>query len=465
MLFSVEITGAIMVDTLSPNVHVAGSDDLDGLPIVAEKMFADHNGVHKPRIEKKQRKLARKLSFLKELLEEGEQLLAVTTAVSPTSFLEQWTTGFIFVYIKRCLLVFTDRRIFHIPTRMDYDYRGSIAQIRYGDLESIAQKGSRLKIAYKSGTKDQFLYVNRSERKKIRALLQSVNLQGSTSVARTRVHLCPKCTSELETDRFECPNCGLEFKNRKRALKLSLLLPGGGYFYTGHSFLGIADAAVELFFLIAIVVSLIPNAIFPNGNFAFAGLLALLLIIEKMITVYHANHFVKEFLPTDESPTRDGPLKTGLKWAGLAVVLLFVAASFFGILMDTGIVPSDRVLGPDDIPESHYQELSAAGIIETGEVIEFFYSEGLISIREGGSILTDQRVIAYQEGDDDLVTTYYIWNEEIASVELAQPGDSLNFSVYVVSAHDEEVWLELWLPHEYGDAERFAAAVEAKIGD
>lgn len=454
-----------MVDTLSPNMQTAGSNDLDGLPIVAETMFADHKGVHKPRIEKKQRKLASKLSFLKNFLEEGEQLLAITTAVSPTSFLEQWTTGFIFVYVKRCLLVFTDRRVFHIPTKMNFDYRRSVAQIRYGDLDTIAQKGSRLKIVYKSGAKDLFLYVRGSERKKIRALLQSVNLQGASSDARRRVHLCPKCTSELESDKYECPDCGLEFKSRKRALKLSVWLPGGGYFYTGHPFLGIFDAVVELFFLVLIVVSLIPDASFPNGNFVVAGVLAALLVIEKMITIYHANHFVKEYLTTDEGPTRDGPVRTTLKWAGMAIGLIFVAATMFGLLMNTGFVPSDRVLGPGDIPESHYQRLVEEGIVDQGEVIEFFYSEGLISIREGGSVLTNQRVIAYQEGDDDLVTVDDILNPEIAAVELIQQGDTLTFSVYHVSTHDEEVWLDLWLPHEYGDAERFAAAVEAKIGN
>ena len=139
-----------MVETLSLESHVASTKDLDGLPIDAGTMFSDKAGVHKARIEKKQRKLAEKVTFLKEFLEDGEQVLTVTTAVSPTSFLEQWTTGFIFVYLKRCLLVFTDRRIFHVPTTMSYDYRESVAQFRYGDVQSIAQKGSRLKIAYKS---------------------------------------------------------------------------------------------------------------------------------------------------------------------------------------------------------------------------------------------------------------------------------------------------------------------------
>lgn len=453
----------MMVDTLSPNLYAAGSDELNGLPIVAETMHADHKGVYKSRIEKKQRNLAGKLSFLKNFLEDGERLLTITTAVSPSSFMEQWTTGVIFVYVKRCLLVFTDRRVFHVPTKMNYDYRRSVAQIRYGDLNSVVQKGSRLKFDYKSGDKDSFLYVRRSERKKIRALLQSIDLQGSPSEAGRRVHLCPKCTSELKADKYECANCGQEFKSRKRALQLSIWLPGGGYFYTGHPFLGLADAVFEIFLLVTIVVSVIPNTNFPNGNLGAAAVLGLLLIFEKMITIYHANHFVKEYLTADGDLTPDRPLRRVLKLAGMAAVLLFVAATMFGILVDTGLVPSERVLGPDDIPQSHYQTLVAEGIIDEGEVIEYFFSEGLISIREGGSILTDQRVVVYEKGDDDRVSVYEIFNQDISSVELMQRGDALNYSVYIVKGQDEDAWVQLWLPHEFGDAERFAAAIEAKI--
>ena len=58
---------------------------------------------------------------------------------------------------------------------------------------------------------------------------------------------------------------------------------------------------------------------------------------------------------------------------------------------------------------------------------------------------------------------YDIYVEDIGSVDLVQQGDAMNYSVYKVTAHDGEGWLELWLPHEYGDNKRFITAVEAKI--
>ncbi len=289
-----------MDDLLAPVTAATASEDMDGLPFDADKMFSDHKGAHKSRVEKKQRALAKKVGFLKDFLEDGETLLAITTAVSPTSFLEQWTTGFIFVYIKRCLLVVTNTRILHIPTTMGYKYRRSIAQIRYSDIETIQQKGARLKIRYKSNQKDLFLYVRRSERKKIRALLPNISMQGSESDAAKRVHLCPRCTSELEFDVYVCPSCKLEFKSRSTALKLSMWLPGGGYFYTGHPILGIGDALVEAFLVFSIIFSLIPTVEFPEPDYVGAGIFSVILLVEKLITIYHANHFIREYLTKEK---------------------------------------------------------------------------------------------------------------------------------------------------------------------
>ncbi len=147
-----------------------------------------------------------------------------------------------------------------------------------------------------------------------------------------------------------------------------------------------------------------------------------------------------------------------LRWVGTAFGVLVMIGVVFGFLMDAGVVPSDRVLSGSDIPQDQFEVLLSEGIVEQGEVIELFYSEGLISVREGGSLLTDRRVIAYEEG-----FIYEVRNEDISSVEMTQQGDSLNYSVYTVMGEDEENWVDLWLPHEYGDGERFANAVKAKI--
>ena len=117
----------------------------------------------------------------------------------------------------------------------------------------------------------------------------------------------------------------------------------------------------------------------------------------------------------------------------------------------------------DKIPDYQLEVLLSEGIVYEDEVVEYFFSRGVLSVREGGSVITNQRVITYYAGEIDEIDVYHIYVEDIGSVDLVQQGDAMNYSVYKVTTHDGEEWLELWLPHEYGDDKRFITAVETKI--
>lgn len=272
------------------------------LPIDPETMFSDHKGVERKSIKKRQLKWLRKISFLREFLEPDEKILLITPAVTPCSIWEQLLTGWIHVYLKRCLLVFTNKRILHIPTKRNYGYRRCIAQIMYGDCETMTQKGGRLVLDYKLGDKETFLHIPSKEGRRIREFLGAYSFNMPRSMKGRRHHLCPSCTMPLDTDFAVCQKCRLEFKSPDRALRLSILLPGGGYFYTGHPLLGIADAVVELF-LILVLGSAVSGLL--DGMAGSSSVLAVygtLLVVEKAITVFHANRFVAEFLPNEKLP-------------------------------------------------------------------------------------------------------------------------------------------------------------------
>lgn len=454
-----------MVDELSAEAYKARAGSPTGLTFNEDIMFANHAGVHKPRIEKKQRKLAGKVGFLGSFLEEGEQLLCITSAVSPTPLMEQLTTGFIFVYVKRCLLVFTDRRMFHIPTTMDYDYRGSVAEVRYGDVASMRQKGARLNVEFKDGSKELFLYIRRAERKKIRALLEKIDWVNAVPGSGRRAHLCPQCTSGLERDRYECPSCGKAFKDRTRARNLSIWLPGGGYFYTRHPFLGVGDAAVELVFIVLILFALMPGPGQVQGDYVTAGFLALLLFVEKAITVYHANHFTKEYIPTEAVAVSRGPMRMVMNAVAGVFVVLFAGLVVFSLWLDLGEGPSARVLSTQELSAEQVHDLVDAQIVGADETVELFYSEGVFSVLEGGSVLTNRRVIVYSMLDDGQVEYFWIPNNEITSVVQVEEGNAFDYSVYQVNGLTEDQWMYLFLPYEMGDGERFANAVRAKIGN
>jgi len=273
---------------------------LHDLPVNPDVMFANHKNVYKQKIERRQRKLLEKLRFIQPFLHENETILCVTTGCSPASMFEQWLTGWIIYYLKRSLFVFTDKRIFHIPTKQDFSYRGSIAQILYGDCRSIAIKGRNLVVDYKNGKSEKFFYLPGSERSKINVLLREGPLDDQfSSPSSSRTHLCPRCTSPLVEEQYVCPGCSLEFKSREQARKKAIIFPGGGYFYTGHPFMGFGDALAEIYLTVLVVVGLAGTFSGAPEGLGVLILFSLLLVMEKAISVYHSNHFVKEYLPKD----------------------------------------------------------------------------------------------------------------------------------------------------------------------
>ena len=229
---------------------------------------------------------------------EDEEILLITTGCSPISILEQLLMGWIVFYVKRSVFIFTDKRIFHIPTNKDYSYRNSIAQIAYTDCKSIELKGRTLVVEYADAKKEKFFYIASKEKKKIKSLLKNISFAEYRSQTQKRVHICPRCTEKLEKDRYTCPNCRLEFKNKNKAKKISLIYPGGGYFYTRHPFLGLGDAIGETILLILVIISFIKalNSSVYEGVLIFG----VFLILEKIITVYDSNRFIKEYIPQEK---------------------------------------------------------------------------------------------------------------------------------------------------------------------
>ena len=61
-----------------------------GLPVNRDILFANHNDIYKKRIEKRQRKLIVKVSFLKDFFKKGEQILLITTGYSPLNSAAQY---------------------------------------------------------------------------------------------------------------------------------------------------------------------------------------------------------------------------------------------------------------------------------------------------------------------------------------------------------------------------------------
>ncbi len=269
-----------------------------GLPVDRETLFSNHIKIYKKRIETRQRKLIVKLPFLKPFLRTGEKILLVSTGYSPITSLAQFVTGFLFVYLKRSLFVFTNHRIIHVPTTPNYKFKQSLSQIFYAGCQSIVLKGGTLVVHYvKFGKMEKFRAIGLSERKKIRALLKRLPLSGTRSQLGERSHLCPQCTRPLTAAKYVCESCQLKFKNKIVAYILAIIFPAGGYFYTRHYLLGLLNAIVEIFLLlyIAMTVEDVLNKV-EGSMIPMLGLGAIFVAV-KVISVIHSTHFIGEFIP------------------------------------------------------------------------------------------------------------------------------------------------------------------------
>jgi hypothetical protein len=283
---------------IEPKVEPTPTDrPIFGLPVDTTILFANHKGVYKPGLEKSKTKLLQRLTFLGRFLDADEKIAFVTFGCSPYTTLEQLTIGAVWVtLIKRALFVFTNKRLLHIPTNWKFDYRGSISQILYQDCR-LQVKGSGLIAEYHNGKKERFSCLPSQDR----AIIKRFNFVTGESDRRSenpqRNHLCPNCAEVLPSGTICCPTCGLEFKSKAKAMKRSVLIPGGGYFYTGHPFLGIGDAVTESYLLLLAVVTLAAGLLGdPEAMSVFPVFLGAL-VLEKLITIHHAHSFLAEFIP------------------------------------------------------------------------------------------------------------------------------------------------------------------------
>ena len=276
-------------------------EELYGLAVDTTILFSDHKGRYRRRVERRQRKLLAKLSFLAPFLEPGEKILHVISGCSPATFVEQLLTGVLLQPLKQSLFAVTNRRILHVPTTRGLRHRWSIAQILYADCRYIRIRWATLVVKYKSGRTEKFRGIGWRGRKKARAMLKDAPLKGRSSPTMERTHLCPRCTKPLIKDYYACPNCSLEFKKKSWATTLSIIFPGGGYFYTRHPIIGIFEAVMETIIFLLLVAATIalslssPSA--PRSIVQAIILCAIVLGFEKMVTALFSNKCVEDFIP------------------------------------------------------------------------------------------------------------------------------------------------------------------------
>lgn len=155
------------------------------------------------------------------------------------------------------------------------------------------------------------------------------------------------------------------------------------------------------------------------------------------------------------------PPKKWTYWVGIPAGLILIALLTLGVLSEVGVVPAISVVNGEDLSQDDKNLLLKLGVVQPSEEIELFYSAGLTSISADGNLLTDQRIISYEELGDGLFI-YSTPYDEVDEFVLYQQGDYLNDTIIEIWPEAQEGF-RLYLSTDEGGDQRFISAINARL--
>lgn len=287
--------------------------NLEGICVRHDVFDTNYKGEEKASIRKRSEKILQKLQpALQRMLLPEEAVLSVMQARSPLSLIEQITAAWWTAALAACVVVVTNRRILFLPVKRDGSWKESVRAVQWGDIEEIKPKGlltRNVSFRFKDGAKVTYTNFRRVDARKIEAIAGVLipAASGELSSAQGMVQLCPDCRNVLTPGQYSCSACGLIFKNEKSMVTRSILLPAGGYFYTGHPLIALLPAIFEGLLVLDILVLLFAGLASPKAMpqvRAALFVLGFFWALETAITILHCRRYIRDFIPEKRDPTR-----------------------------------------------------------------------------------------------------------------------------------------------------------------
>ena len=289
----------------------------DGVRFREDTAFTNHKGEENKGVRKRAEKALGSLQdVLSKVLEPDETVLYLARCQAPVSIFEQFAFGWYIYKVTGTVLVFTNRRLLDVRIKpkglfsLDFSWSQCLRSVRWGDLAEAKVSGwlsTALVLKYRTGKKESYWKLDRGDAKKMKVLLAALLPGAATesTAAQGMVSLCPTCIAVLTPCVYQCSQCGQLFKDEKTMVRRALLIPGGGYFYTGHTFLAVSDFMAEAYLLLLLLIFLAalllpsdnPQSGEAAGFWVGAGVVAALLAVEKWGTIHHCRRFIREFIP------------------------------------------------------------------------------------------------------------------------------------------------------------------------
>lgn len=294
--------------------------DLTGLRVRMDTLYSNSKGRQKPAIQKRAAKILDPLREpLRRILAREEVILYVARANPSFSVLEQVVGGWATYYYSQAVLVITNLRLLQLGVDSSGKWKRSIRSLAWGDVSSATAKpgflGSTLKLVMADKSERNYWKLRRSDAKALQAILPALTAasQGEAT-GRAMLQLCPSCCGQLVPGRYQCPQCGLAFKDERTLAWRAALIPGGAYFYVGQILPGVGATIAELYLFIILLAFLFGSLGDPShggsskalglGGIVAAVFVLLVAALEKALSVWHCRKAVREFIPLDGATVR-----------------------------------------------------------------------------------------------------------------------------------------------------------------
>jgi len=173
-------------------------------------------------------------------------------------------------------------------------------------------------------------------------------------------------------------------------------------------------------------------------------------------------------LPGDINKKNTSDKKISRRWIKYFIVpitSILVILFIIGLLLQTSILPSTAVQKGSELSKENNIELINNKIISKNDNILFFYSEGSLSILEGGQLITDDKIISYQKNEEGLIEVNEMYFKNVKEVILEEKGSFLLDSTYKIIGNENAKYenITIFLSTESDKDKDFINAIYKKI--
>ena len=289
----------------------------DGIAFREDIGFANSKGNEKKAIHRGAENILGKLAGpLRKSLQKDEAVFCVCRALTPMNLLERYTFRSVAYYVAGCALVVTNKRLLAFRTNPRGKWTKSVREVPWSDVRRARTSGwlgGFLTLEYRTGKKETYWGISGTDKGRFKALTSRL-IEESRNEAPGAGEMrasCPECSGVLQTHVYECPQCGLVFKNEGE-IYWRALIPGLSYIYTGHPVLALLDGLGEASGVLLLLVGAIGIAQGASDVVVPFVAGAIIFGVNYLICLQHNLRFVREFLPTEE---RRGTVGVGMRAA------------------------------------------------------------------------------------------------------------------------------------------------------